>query len=97
MRGCIPYECVIPYAGDFPTNESELVSSSSSGFDRRYLSWMEDGIGVKVSVPLRVKSQRDGVYECHPDGKESSTIFRKISYNGKTSLIGRLQSFYFFY
>jgi tRNA pseudouridine synthase 9 len=64
-----------------------LLQSKSTSPSSPYISWVDGGARVKCDVPLRVKNNKDGVHECHPEGKESSTIFRKLSFNGKSSLV----------
>ena len=32
------------------------------------------GVTVRVNCPIRVLDAKDGVYECHPDGKEAQTV-----------------------
>ncbi|CAM9165534.1 unnamed protein product [Phaeothamnion confervicola] len=39
---------------------------------------------VRVCCPIGCVSARDGVYECHPDGKPSETVLRRLWYDAAT-------------
>lgn len=42
---------------------------------------------VKVDEPIQTTSHKIGVCQVHADGKPCSTVFQRISYNGKSSVV----------
>ncbi|RLN65657.1 hypothetical protein BBJ28_00001824 [Nothophytophthora sp. Chile5] len=46
-----------------------------------------DGDSILVSCPLRCLSARDGVWECHEEGKPSETLVRLVRTDNCTSLL----------
>eukprot|EP00927_Polykrikos_kofoidii_P032635 TRINITY_DN27740_c0_g1_i1.p1 TRINITY_DN27740_c0_g1~~TRINITY_DN27740_c0_g1_i1.p1 ORF type:complete len:628 (-),score=84.41 TRINITY_DN27740_c0_g1_i1:84-1967(-) len=59
-----------------------------SGLSYTSLTLSADG-AVRMECPLRCVSHRDGVHECHPDGRSAVTIFSFAGYDAAsdTSLI----------
>lgn len=53
------------------------------------LDWhlLQDGQSVLVRAPIRCVSNKDGVYDCHIEGKPSATIIRPLHYDGETTLV----------
>lgn len=39
-----------------------------------------EGVTVRVNCPIRVLNHKDGVYHCHPEGKEAQTVSRNKLY-----------------
>mmetsp|Transcript_54519 Transcript_54519/g.152022 ORF Transcript_54519/g.152022 Transcript_54519/m.152022 type:complete len:476 (-) Transcript_54519:92-1519(-) len=60
----------------------------SSGLSYASLAWSADG-AVRLCCPLRCVSHRDGVHECHPEGRPAITIFACVGYDdaSNTSLV----------
>jgi tRNA pseudouridine synthase 9 len=77
--------------GHFPTewtNESqqEMIAKAQAICKGSRLTF-EANNTLLVSCPLRCLSQKDGVWECHEEGKESSTQIELIHLNKWTSLV----------
>eukprot|EP00930_Biecheleria_cincta_P086546 TRINITY_DN75819_c0_g1_i1.p1 TRINITY_DN75819_c0_g1~~TRINITY_DN75819_c0_g1_i1.p1 ORF type:complete len:499 (-),score=30.57 TRINITY_DN75819_c0_g1_i1:334-1830(-) len=61
---------------------------TASGLSYARLTCSSDG-AVKLDCPIRCASHRDGVHECHPDGRYAATVFSVIGYDATsdTSLV----------
>lgn len=69
-----------------PAVQEKLVSSAKVTCPASEISFPKEG-GVLISCPLRCLSARDGVWECHEEGKSSETLVKLIRTDKCTSLM----------
>ena len=89
--------------GEFPTSPASLSpgaslwknyretakcgnDGSAAHNEQDEVSWHDDG-SLSVCVPINCFSPKDGVWQCHKDGKESETRVRRLDFDGTTSLL----------
>ncbi|GMF17350.1 unnamed protein product [Phytophthora fragariaefolia] len=64
----------------------KLVNEAKSNCSASDVSFPSEG-GILISCPLRCFSARDGVWECHEEGKPSETLVRLVRTDKCTSLV----------
>ncbi|KAI9920694.1 hypothetical protein PsorP6_002582 [Peronosclerospora sorghi] len=78
-------------AGQFPAvfdlaSQKKLVSEAKAKCSASLITFLEEG-GILISCPLRCLSARDGVWECHEEGKPSETQVRLVRVDKFSSLV----------
>ncbi|ETI49603.1 hypothetical protein F441_06605 [Phytophthora nicotianae CJ01A1] len=77
--------------GQFPDGlnaeaQDELVNLAKEKCPASVITFPEEG-AILISCPLRCLSARDGVWECHEEGKPSETLVRLVRTDKSTSLM----------
>ncbi|KAE8914285.1 hypothetical protein PF005_g3422 [Phytophthora fragariae] len=69
-----------------PSIQEKLVSEAKANCPASEISFPKGG-GILISCPLRCLSARDGVWECHKEGKSSKTLVQLVRTDKCTSLM----------
>ncbi|GMF14975.1 unnamed protein product [Phytophthora lilii] len=77
--------------GQFPSVldsvvQEKLVSEAKARCPASEITFPEEG-AILISCPLRCLSARDGVWECHEEGKASETLVRLVRTDKSTSVM----------
>uniref|UniRef100_H3HAX9 Uncharacterized protein n=1 Tax=Phytophthora ramorum TaxID=164328 RepID=H3HAX9_PHYRM len=57
--------------------QEKMVGAAKANCSTSIITFPEEG-AIRISCPLRCLSARDGVWECHEDGKPSETLVRLL-------------------
>ncbi|KAL4175734.1 hypothetical protein KRP22_000695 [Phytophthora ramorum] len=66
--------------------QEKMVGAAKANCSTSIITFPEEG-AIRISCPLRCLSARDGVWECHEDGKPSETLVRLVRTDKSTSLM----------